>query len=1027
MDKKSIHGLEREQLHRIFSIATGQTKSWDVLCDDRMAAVHLKTWLHTPLREGSPTFDSLRDILEHSGYNTDSLGDKSLSDVLSDPNADIVLLQSIHDYARQLSLSAGHEAEHAVAFTVYYAAIANAIVFQDQKIGTYSDDNLIETFTDLIEKTWIASTLKALFSKAKDICQKKLSRKEKADPPDTDRPSAGLRPGFSSNALGESIGSKIGRYRLLSILGEGGMGVVYLAEQEQPMRRQVALKVIKPGMDSARVIARFESERQALALLDHPNIAGVHDAGTTGSGRPYFVMEYVQGLSITDHCDHYQLSIEDRLALFQDVCHAVQHAHLKGIIHRDIKPSNILVTVHGDQVVPKVIDFGVARAIRQPLTERTLYTEQGQLIGTPEYMSPEQVERTGEDMDTRSDVYSLGVLLYVLLTGVLPYDAKTLREGGMDAIRQTIRDVEPKTPSRRLSSLGQDAKKVAQNRHTEVGTLAKRLRKELEWIPLKAMRKEREHRYQSASELSNDIKNYLRGIPVMAGPESAAYRFKKYVHRHKALVTGTAAVVVVLLGGIIVSTVFAIGQARARAKEQAVSDFLQNIVIASLNPLHVGGREITNRSILDAASEGLEETFAGKPLAEASIRQTLAIAYFALGLYKQNELHTTRVLEIHQAELGAEHPVTLESMKCLGWTFFYQSRYDEAEQLLTKAVEGIRRVVDEAQWTRLSALAMLGAVYYIQGRFDEGEQLMSEALETTLRVLGEEHESSPIFMGTLAAGYRLQGRYQEAEPLFEKALKIGHRVRGERDWETLQLMHHYGELLGDLGRYDEAEQLLSKALKGRRDTLSEEHSDTLRTMNSLGWLYHSQGCDAQAEEMFGKALATADRVLGPSHTCRLSSMHGLGAIYLARGNYVRGEPLLTTAYDLLGRLLGEENWATLSVKNTLGELYMAQGHNAKAEELYLETREARHRTLGRNHPSTLETMNDLAMLYKKQGVYDKAEPLLIQAVEGRRLKLGDTHPHTLESRHNLIAIYEAWGKPEQAEKWKATLSSRPLP
>ena len=1020
MDKKSIYGLKREQLHRVLSVVTDQTKSWDVMCDVPSVSVHLKRWLDTPFRQESPTFHSLYEALQHSGYDTDSLGDKSLSDILSDPNAGAVVLQSLNDWARTLSLSANHEAEPAIAFAVYYATIANSIVFHERKIGTYSYESLTESFTDLLEKKWICPKLKKLFSNARETCQEKLSVTQKVERPDVARAS-------SLNTLGERIGSRIGRYRLLSILGEGGMGIVYLAEQERPIRRRVALKVIKPGMDSKRVLARFEAERQALALLDHPNIAQVYDAGTTETGRPYFVMEYVKGVSITEHCDQYTLSIEDRLALFLQLCHAVQHAHLKGIIHRDIKPSNILVTVHSDQAVPKVIDFGVARAISQPLTERTLYTEQGQLVGTPEYMSPEQVEMAHEDIDTRSDVYSLGVLLYVLLTGVLPFDAQTFREGGIDRIRQTIRQEDPNTPSKRLSSLGEEATEVARNRRTEVGTLAKRLRKELEWIPLKAMRKEREHRYQSASELANDVRNYLSGIPVMAGPESATYRVKKYMQRHKALVMGTAAVVVVLLVGIIVSTVFAIGQARARAREQAVSDFLQNIVIASLNPLHVGGKEITNRSILDAASEGLEEKFADKPLAEASIRQTLAIAYFALGLYKQNEVHTKRVLEIHQTELGDEHPVTLESMKCLGWTFFYQSRYDEAEQLLTQAVEGIRLVVDEAHWTRLSALAMLGAVYYIQGRFDEGEQLMSEALETVRRVLGAEHESSPIFMGTLAAGHRLQGRYQEAEPLFEKALKIGYRVRGERDWETLQLMHHYGELLGDLGRYDEAEQLLCKALEGRRATLSEEHSDTLRTMNALGWLYHSQGRDEQAEEMFGTALDTADRVLGRSHTCSLSSMHGLGAIYVARGSYDQAKPLLANAYDLLCRILSEENWATLSVKNTLAELYMAQGHDTKAKEVYLETREARSRTLGKHHPSTLETLNDLAMLYKKQGVYDKAEPLLIQAVEGRRLTLGNAHPHALESWYNLIALYEAWNKPEQAEKWKATLSSRPLP
>jgi serine/threonine protein kinase len=391
-----------------------------------------------------------------------------------------------------------------------------------------------------------------------------------------------VTPTASLGAVLERPGGQIGRYKLHSVLGEGGMGIVYLAEQEEPIRRQVALKVIKPGMDSKRIITRFEAERQALALLDHPNIAHVHDAGTTETGRPYFVMEYVKGLPITEHCDRHKLTIEDRLNLFRQVCLAVHHAHQKGIIHRDIKPSNILVSLQDDQELPKIIDFGVAKAIARPLTERTLATEGSQLLGTPEYMSPEQADMANEDIDTRSDIYSLGVLLYVLLTGALPFDSKILREGGIEHIRQIIRETDPKTPSTRLSSLGEEAKKVAQSRRIEVAALAKCLHKELEWIPLKAMRKERAERYRSASEFADDIENYLKGVPLIAGPPSTVYWVKKFVRRNRALVTGIAAVLAVLVAGIIVSTLFAIKAQREAKVSQSITDFFQSGAIGGI-------------------------------------------------------------------------------------------------------------------------------------------------------------------------------------------------------------------------------------------------------------------------------------------------------------------------------------------------------------------------------------------------------------------------------------------------------------
>jgi WD40 repeat protein/predicted Ser/Thr protein kinase len=375
-------------------------------------------------------------------------------------------------------------------------------------------------------------------------------------------------PTASAESAMVGLGEQIGRYKLLRVLGEGGFGIVYLAEQQRPIKRQVALKIIKPGMDSAQVIRRFEAERQALALLDHPNVAHVYDAGTTKFGRPYFVMEYVKGVPITEHCDRQKLTIEERLKLFVQVCEAIQHAHQKGIIHRDIKPSNIQVCIQGEQAIPKVIDFGVAKALSQPLTERTLVTEQGQLIGTPEYISPEQAEMTNQDIDTRSDIYSLGVVLYELLTGILPFESQTLRRGSLEQMRQILRETEPKTPSTRVSSLdAQTCTKVARSCQTDVATLGRKLRGDLDWITLKAMEKDRMRRYQTAHALAEDIERHLKHEPVLAGPPGTLYRFQKLVRRNQGVFAAVAVVAVVLVLGVLASTWQAAVAKRAERRE----------------------------------------------------------------------------------------------------------------------------------------------------------------------------------------------------------------------------------------------------------------------------------------------------------------------------------------------------------------------------------------------------------------------------------------------------------------------------
>jgi len=348
-------------------------------------------------------------------------------------------------------------------------------------------------------------------------------------------------------AFTEKLGDRIGRYKLLEKIGEGGCGVVYMAEQEEPIRRRVAFKVIKLGMDTKQVIARFEAERQALALMDHPNIAKVLDAGATDTGRPYFVMELVRGIKITDYCDQNNLSTEERLKLFVQVCHAIQHAHQKGIIHRDIKPSNILVTLHDGVPVPKVIDFGIAKATGPRLTDKTLFTAFQQFIGTPAYMSPEQAEMSGLDVDTRSDIYALGVLLYELLTGQTPFESKELAQAGLEEILRCIREIEPPKPSTRLSRLEQQEQTTtAQRRATEMPKLIRSLRGDLDWIVMKCLEKNRTRRYETANGVAQDIERHLKQEPVIARPPSTAYRVEKFVRRNKAMVGAVVAVAVVV-------------------------------------------------------------------------------------------------------------------------------------------------------------------------------------------------------------------------------------------------------------------------------------------------------------------------------------------------------------------------------------------------------------------------------------------------------------------------------------------------
>ena len=477
-----------------------------------------------------------------------------------------------------------------------------------------------------------------------------------------------LKPGANGAEVVEKPGMRVGRYKLLQPIGEGGFGLVFMAEQQEPVRRLVALKILKAGMDTKEVIARFEAERQALALMDHPNIARVLDGGTTASGRPYFVMDLVKGLPITDFCDQNQLSTEARLRLFMQVCAGVQHAHQKGIIHRDLKPSNVLVTLEQGQPVPKVIDFGIAKAMGQKLTERTLFTRFEQLIGTPAYMSPEQAEWGGIDIDTRSDIYSLGALLYELLTGTTPFEKDTLARAALDEVRRMIRDTEPPTPSLRLQALGQRLNEIAQRRRAEPPLLTRLVRGDLDWIVMKALEKDRARRYETANGLARDVERHLEGEPIVACPPSRTYRAGKFVRRHRVTVTAAAAVALAVTGGLVLALVgwHQARTERQRAEQKAaiimhLSALMEGEAFGTQGPQDAGQVQAIQSKLLDREATAVTNS----PMMELALHLALGRAYAVSGEPRLALPEVQKALQISPAWNGLSHNVTLACLEDL--------------------------------------------------------------------------------------------------------------------------------------------------------------------------------------------------------------------------------------------------------------------------------------------------------------------------------------------------------------------------
>ena len=748
--------------------------------------------------------------------------------------------------------------------------------------------------------------------------------------------------------------ASVGPYRILQTLGEGGFGTVYEAEQSHPVRRRVALKVIKPGMDTREVIARFEAERQALALMDHPHIARVLDAGATESGRPYFVMELVQGEPIAAYCDRNRLTIDERLALFEQVCAAVQHAHSKGVIHRDLKPRNVLVSTHDDRPFARVIDFGIAKATGARLTDMTLFTVHQQLLGTPLYMSPEQAEGSA-DIDTRTDIYSLGVILYELLTGTTPVTPDSLRKAALGEIQRMIREADPPRPSARL---GQDTATIdtrATQRRTEPRTLARRVRGELDWIVMKALEKDRSRRYETANGLAMDVRRYLAGEPVLAAPPGRAYRAGKFVRRHRGAVVAASLVLLSLVGGL-AAFAWQARVARDRAAElEQVANF-QAAMLEQVDPTRAGqllgddvqaryaaalseagipeperaargaafaaewsrvnatdaARALIDRTILSPAVTAVEKEFTGQPLVAARLKSTLGERYLFQGMHEPAEPLLLQALEIRRREQGDDDPATIAAVGALGELYFQTGEYEKAETLFREAVERGTAVLGPDDAEVLGYRNDLALDLQALGRLDDAEAQFREVLDRRQRVLGEDSVDAIVSLGNLGYVLEAKGNMAAAETFHRDSYERGLRVLGPDHVYTLSSMNNLAMIYSDTGRLAEAERMFRELIDRSRRTLGEEHPDTLTAYNSLGCLAKKKGDLPEAEHWLRLTADGCARTLGPEHPNSLASRTNLGVVLIAERRYADVLALLLPIEPVTRRLFAETDPARVA-------------------------------------------------------------------------------------------------------------------
>jgi eukaryotic-like serine/threonine-protein kinase len=874
-------------------------------------------------------------------------------------------------------------------------------------------------------------------------------------------------------ALPFAVGTLVGPYRLLRELGHGGMGVVWLAERtDGSLKRDIALKLPLFSVHNQTLADRFARERDILARLAEARIARLYDAGLTAHGQPYLALEYIEGEPITAYCDRLCLDITARLKLFREILQAVQYAHVNLVVHRDLKPSNILVTRTG-QV--RLLDFGIAKLLTQGEAEETDITRFGGRALTPDYCSPEQA--TGAAITTAADVYSLGILLYELLTGSRPYK---LRRDMSAEIGQAILCANVVRPSQAVIDEAKARARTATEKRLRAA-----LRGDLDTIVLKAIQKEAQARYSTADAFAQDVERYLGGQPVLARPESAWYRARKFVRRNKFAVASGVAIGLALSVG----ATFALWQAhrasqarleafrerdRAVAAEQragmdrdrallaeqsatkesalaqrernlavaekrradtqtaaatAVSDFLENDLLAQAgawaqaSPNQPPDPDLKVRTALDRAAAKISGKFDSQPAVEAAIRQTIGKTYRDLGLYAEAERQMERTLELRRRVLGPEHPDTLFTMNVLALAYINDGKYAPAEALLTDLIDVRRRFKADEDPETLAAMSQL-AMVVSQGHGDyaRSEKLLGRVLEVQRRTLGESHADTLAVMNNLAVDYVNQGKYAQAEELYQKVVETKQRVLGPEHPSTLTSMNGLGVLYRNEGKYQKAEALFRTVLEERRRTMGEQHPDTLLTLNSLGLLYQAEGRNTEAEPLLIQVLEARRRLLGDDNPDTMRSLNNVAELYRRQNKLEQAASMFQQLLDARRRVLGPDHPNTINVLVSLGEIKLQQHAYAEAEPLFRDALQRQQKT----SPDAWRryyTESMLGTTLTVQGKYEEAEPLSISSYQNmiqRRASIPVENRGILdEAKKSLVSLYEAWGKPEKAAEWRS--------